>query len=337
MSEREGVFNHPKWKLPENAAELADLGRKFDAGPDPLVNGHMWTDMNKFRDGDHYHLSVEYRGPKAWTIANHSCSLNRNGEWEYEPYPSNRTDEFIERTRYGSPREALEIANHFRNRVTLWSEVVQEEKLVRDPCGQLIYDYSAWDGSEDHRIFKAIALAYAAHRDYPNGGYRKFEQVPYIMHPQTVANQTEAWARRNRQPDRVRLVSAAWLHDVVEDCPSSFIEDIRQLDPAVLALVMELTNPSKSSSLSRAARKQMDRDHLAHVSPEAKVIKLIDRRANLMEIADQPADPNFKLMYANESELLLEALRSPETKELEEELSVWIKHIQNSMKIRYPE
>lgn len=293
--------------------------------------------MDKFKDGDRYHLFVEYRGPKSWAITDHGSNLNRSGEWEYEPSNSNKTDDFLARCRYGSPREALEIANHFRTRVTDWSLTAKEEKLSRDPCGQFIYDYFAWDGSEDHRIFKAIALAYYAHREHPNGGYRKFDPVPYICHPQTVADQTEAWVRRNNHTDRVRLVSAAWLHDVVEDCPESFVEEIRQLDPAVLALVMELTNPSKQRpDLKRAERKKMDRDHLVHVSPEAKVIKLIDRRANLMEIAGQPADPTFKLLYANESELLLEALRSPETKDLEYELEVWIKHIQHSMKPSNP-
>ncbi len=36
--------------------------------------------------------------------------LNRNGEWEYEPLPSNRTDGFKERCRFESLLEAQTIA-----------------------------------------------------------------------------------------------------------------------------------------------------------------------------------------------------------------------------------
>ncbi len=43
---------------------------------------------------------VEDRGEMAWCVCDGSLCLNRDGEWEYEPLPSNRDDAFIARTRY---------------------------------------------------------------------------------------------------------------------------------------------------------------------------------------------------------------------------------------------
>lgn len=106
------------------------------------------------------------------------------------------------------------------------------------------------------------------------------------------------------------------------------IAEMQRLDAEAYALVVELTNPSKKRpDLRRADRKQMDREHLAHVSWLAKVIKLIDRRSNLMEMADQPAEPDFKRLYARESEALLPYLTSPDTQGLETEYMVWVRHL----------
>jgi hypothetical protein len=46
--------------------------------------------------------------PIQWAIVlDHSMVLNRAGDWEYEPQPSSRTEEFLARTRWPSPAEAL--------------------------------------------------------------------------------------------------------------------------------------------------------------------------------------------------------------------------------------
>lgn len=51
-----------------------------------------------FELGEHHY--VESRGDGTWAIKNGGCVLNIDGEWEWEPSPSNRTDEFIARTRF---------------------------------------------------------------------------------------------------------------------------------------------------------------------------------------------------------------------------------------------
>lgn len=58
-----------------------------------------------------YGVTIEGRGNGAWAICNLGSVMNGSREWEYEPSPSNRSDEFIARTRFASPQEALDFWN----------------------------------------------------------------------------------------------------------------------------------------------------------------------------------------------------------------------------------
>lgn len=60
------------------------------------------------------HLSVKRRtytndGP-AWAIMGDGSCLNHDGEWEWEPQPSSRTEEFFGRCRWADLREAIAFA-----------------------------------------------------------------------------------------------------------------------------------------------------------------------------------------------------------------------------------
>lgn len=46
--------------------------------------------------------------PEKWAVCNLGDVLNKNGQWEYEPQPSSRSDEFIECTRFDTVEEAYE-------------------------------------------------------------------------------------------------------------------------------------------------------------------------------------------------------------------------------------
>ena len=46
-------------------------------------------------------------GISRWAVVNRSCVLNKEGEWEWEPIPSSRTDEYLARTRFDTPSDAL--------------------------------------------------------------------------------------------------------------------------------------------------------------------------------------------------------------------------------------
>lgn len=64
------------------------------------------TDDSQRRTHGYEHIEVRHRGDNLWCVSNDSSVLNTNGEWEWEPMPSSRTDEFIAATRF-SLDEAL--------------------------------------------------------------------------------------------------------------------------------------------------------------------------------------------------------------------------------------
>ena len=133
------------------------------------------------------------------------------------------------------------------------------------------------------------------------GQTRKYTGRPYITHPVRVALRVAAHPIASDE-----LVAAAYLHDVVEDCGVMFEEIEREFGAAVATMVRHLTNLPKVPGENRKLRKQKDRERIALVPPECKIVKLIDRIDNLREI-----DPNdgFAKVYADESLLLLEVLR----------------------------
>lgn len=47
--------------------------------------------------------------PDRWAIREFRHCFNKMGEWEYEPSPSGRDGDFLERCRWDSPEEALEF------------------------------------------------------------------------------------------------------------------------------------------------------------------------------------------------------------------------------------
>ena len=46
-------------------------------------------------------------GATRWAVARDGAVLAKDGQWEFEPQPSNRDEEFFERCRYDSPESAL--------------------------------------------------------------------------------------------------------------------------------------------------------------------------------------------------------------------------------------
>ena len=166
-------------------------------------------------------------------------------------------------------------------------------------------------------ILKSAQMAALLHL----GQKRKYNGRPYITHPARVA------ARLCYHPKAtVLMVGAAWLHDAIEECGISAIELERSLPPELITLVLELTNPSKQfPKLPRPERKAMDRSHLGQVSNAAKLIKLVDRADNLVELScDLKLDPKvapdktFAETYRDESKALLRVLEGTD-EELERE------------------
>ena len=151
----------------------------------------------------------------------------------------------------------------------------------------------------DDLIRRAKAFATQAHASIDQR--RKYTGLPYIVHPEAVAELVEA---TGAGPE---VVAAAWLHDVVEDTPVE-LEQIRQeFGDEVAALVDDLTDVSGRSDGNRAARMAVDREHSARADARAKTVKLADVVDNLTDIVR--FDPVFAQTYLMEKEQLLDVLQ----------------------------
>lgn len=151
--------------------------------------------------------------------------------------------------------------------------------------------------SEDDLVARARRYAERAHGAIDHR--RKYSGRPYTEHLARVAARVE---QATRDP---AAVAAAWLHDVVEDTPSTHAEIEREFGPRVAELVHALTDVETAID-HRAARKAVDRARLAAAPALAQTVKLADVMDNAEDIARN--DPHFARVYLREMEALLQVL-----------------------------
>jgi hypothetical protein len=129
---------------------------------------------------------------------------------------------------------------------------------------------------------------------------RKYSKQPYDVHLGAVAELVASVS------DDAEMLAAAWLHDIVEDTPVTLEDVERDFGPGVASLVRELTDVSRPGDGNRAARKAIDRGHLATASARAKTIKLADLCDNALDISG--ADTKFARVFLGEMAALLDVL-----------------------------
>lgn len=147
-------------------------------------------------------------------------------------------------------------------------------------------------------ISEAQRFAKNAHRGIDHR--RKYTHKPYEVHLAAVA---ELVASVCQDPE---MIAAAWLHDTVEDTPTTLADIEKSFGKQVAQLVSELTDISRPGQGNRAARKQIDRLHTAKASARVMTIKLADLIDNCQDICR--ADPGFARVYLVEVASLLEVL-----------------------------
>lgn len=148
-------------------------------------------------------------------------------------------------------------------------------------------------------IDKARQFAKKAH-DSVNQ-VRKYVNLPYWVHCEEVADLVKDIG------GSTDMICAAFLHDTVEDTPTTLFDIAKEFGEEAAILVQMLTNVSKKSDGNRAFRKELDREHLRNASPDAKTIKLADRISNISTIVEY--DPKFAQTYLEETLLLLPVLK----------------------------
>lgn len=136
------------------------------------------------------------------------------------------------------------------------------------------------------RVVDALQFAADAHREQR----RKDRVTPYINHPIELLR---VLAVEGSVGDDEVLMAAA-LHDYLEDCCGEpgqpTVEEGRQqlrrrFGERVLACVEAL---SGDETLPKEERRRLQVDHATALSPDARLVKLADKVANLRDILASP-------------------------------------------------
>jgi (p)ppGpp synthase/HD superfamily hydrolase len=131
------------------------------------------------------------------------------------------------------------------------------------------------------------------------GVSRKFSDLPYIVHPEAVAEIV------SQVTDDEDVIAAAWLHDIVEDTDTTIDEIRDEFNDYIAQLVQEVTKVS-DKSMTRVKKFWVDTRHYSKASKMGKVIKLADSIHNLpLMIRD---NPDFAFIYVSEKKILLDRI-----------------------------
>lgn len=78
---------------------------------EPVISGYaIAVSDRRFANEVLIQRSRQIEGPALWAVRFNGSVLNKQGEWEWEPMPSSRDDEFLARCRWDSAEEAIAAA-----------------------------------------------------------------------------------------------------------------------------------------------------------------------------------------------------------------------------------
>ena len=126
-------------------------------------------------------------------------------------------------------------------------------------------------------VLKATQFAAIKHCDQR----RKDGKTPYIIHPISVAM---ILAEIGSIED-LEILSAALLHDTLEDTDTSAHELDKIFGSRVRIIVEELTD---NDMLTFSQRKQMQIDNAPYLSKDATLVRIADKISNVSDVIENP-------------------------------------------------
>lgn len=143
------------------------------------------------------------------------------------------------------------------------------------------------------------ALAYATKA---HAGQTRSDNTPYIAHPERVAKTIEQYKKSHNLD---ALISAAYLHDTIEDTDTTF-EDLKKMFGGLVAeLVKELTSDKEKVKEMGKANYLISK--MKGMSSYALAIKLADRLDNVSDLRTAK-NPAWREKYRKETEQILDAI-----------------------------
>ena len=130
------------------------------------------------------------------------------------------------------------------------------------------------------------------------------DQIPYINHPIKVIHILQHIGGETN----INLLSAALLHDVLEDTDTSELELRKNFGDTITDIVLEVTD---DMTLTYDDRKRYQIKKAPALSHEAKKIKIADKIANIQDIITLPMtwSNRRKRQYFEWSEKVIEGCR----------------------------
>lgn len=107
------------------------------------------------------------------------------------------------------------------------------------------------------------------------------DSSPYINHPLALASVLAVEGAIENSD----VICAALLHDTIEDTATTAAELRAVFGEKITSIVLEVTD---DKTLDKATRKELQIQHAAHASHEAKLVKLADKICNLRDILQSP-------------------------------------------------
>jgi hypothetical protein len=175
--------------------------------------------------------------------------------------------------------------------MSLYPAAQKNPKLAQNVVG--MFD-EVMGGQVDEGAEEALQYATQAHAGQTRSGGE-----PYITHPMRVADHIKQYKQSHNLD---ALISAAYLHDTIEDTDTTH-EALHDLFGGLVAsLVKELT--SDPEQIKKVGKAQYLAHKMAAMSSYALVIKLADRLDNVKDITTART-PQWRQKYKNETELIL--------------------------------
>lgn len=143
----------------------------------------------------------------------------------------------------------------------------------------------------------ALHFAKKAHQ-----GQFRSDGSPYVKHPERVADFVRKF-KKSKNLDS--LISAAFLHDTIEDTDTTHEDLEKMFGGLVASLVKELT--SDKDKIKEVGKTDYLAQKMAKMSSWALVIKLADRLDNVQDIATAKT-PEWRRKYRSETEAVLDRL-----------------------------
>jgi (p)ppGpp synthase/HD superfamily hydrolase len=147
---------------------------------------------------------------------------------------------------------------------------------------------------------------------------------PYIKHPERVAEIVRTFKKSHKLD---HLISAALLHDTVEDTNTTEKDLETMFGGLIASLVKELT--SNEDEIQKVGKKDYLANKMTGMSSWGLVIKLADRLDNVSDL--NTSNPVFAKRYSEETRYILSKL------EVERKLSMTQKRIIEEIKKKLDE